>query len=105
MTRGMPDREYMDLTDAVVARLAPVLAANPATAPYAQIVRLSAQAGEWQEALSTLVNTLASEGVAISETDRADLRRLFAFEEASASPAVSSRGSRSLNALSRIPAA
>jgi len=105
MTRGMSDREYMDLTDAVVARLAPVLAANPATAPYAQIVRLSAKAGEWQEALSTLVNVLANESVAIGEADRADLRRLFAFEEASASAEVSDRGSRSFNALSRIPAA
>ncbi|MEV0648963.1 DUF6189 family protein [Phytomonospora sp. NPDC050363] len=105
MTRGMSDREYMDLTDAVVGRLTPVLASQAGMAPYADIVRLSAKAGEWQEALTTLVNMLAKEGVAIGDADRADLVRLFTFERTSASAEVSSQGERSLTALSRIPAA
>jgi hypothetical protein len=95
-------RNFIDLSEATIARLAPKLNANPSAGRYVQSVQRASYAGEWQIALETLVDQLAQHRIPVSAQDYRDLDALFAHLEKSASEDVRSRAEESRADLGNV---
>ena len=68
----MDVREFINLADAVIDRLAPEIAEG-----RAQLIRESAGAGAWEVAIPELVAVLAHEHTPVTPEDRETLLRLL----------------------------